>query len=257
MKLNRKVVSLINEGFNAKTLKGFNDVQISQLYERVVKNKKKKENKEATTSTVTKTTYSSSEAKGKSFPGVTTVNQDGSVTVTKESEIKENDLNITNDPDATADGMGIFEKEIGESKKKKRKINPWAICTDSVGRKDKEKYERCVKDVKMKNKGNLDLGENKKVNKNLFIEEKILNLVQKYVEPKMTKKELISLIEGKKMDAPVTKPKEPTTKPGTKTPPKEKPLDPFKPSPHKNPKPKAKTKVPDWLSFNKLGIKFK
>jgi len=29
------------------------------------------------------------------------------------------------------------------------KPNPWAICTDSVGREDKEKYERCVKDVKV------------------------------------------------------------------------------------------------------------
>jgi len=26
--------------------------------------------------------------------------------------------------------------------------NPWAICTASVGRKDKKKYERCVKSVK-------------------------------------------------------------------------------------------------------------
>jgi len=23
--------------------------------------------------------------------------------------------------------------------------NPWAVCTDSAGREDKEKYERCVK----------------------------------------------------------------------------------------------------------------
>ena len=30
--------------------------------------------------------------------------------------------------------------------------NPWAICTDSVGREDKEKYERCVKSVKKQNK---------------------------------------------------------------------------------------------------------
>lgn len=28
------------------------------------------------------------------------------------------------------------------------KPNPWAVCTDSVGRKDKSKYERCVKKVK-------------------------------------------------------------------------------------------------------------
>lgn len=26
--------------------------------------------------------------------------------------------------------------------------NPWAICTDSVGRKDKAKYERCIRKVK-------------------------------------------------------------------------------------------------------------
>ena len=29
-----------------------------------------------------------------------------------------------------------------------RRKNPWAICTSSVGRKDKNKYERCVKSVK-------------------------------------------------------------------------------------------------------------
>lgn len=28
--------------------------------------------------------------------------------------------------------------------------NPWAVCTKSVGRDDKDKYERCVKDVKQK-----------------------------------------------------------------------------------------------------------
>jgi len=32
------------------------------------------------------------------------------------------------------------------------KNNPWAICTASVGRDDKEKYESCVRDVK-KEKG--------------------------------------------------------------------------------------------------------
>jgi hypothetical protein len=34
----------------------------------------------------------------------------------------------------------------------KEKDNPWAICTESVGREDKEKYEKCVKSVK-KEKG--------------------------------------------------------------------------------------------------------
>lgn len=33
---------------------------------------------------------------------------------------------------------------------KKAKGNPWAICTSSVGREDKAKYEKCVKDIKKK-----------------------------------------------------------------------------------------------------------
>jgi hypothetical protein len=43
----------------------------------------------------------------------------------------------------------LFEEteEEGEDKN-----NPWAICTASVGREDKEKYEACVRDVK-KEKG--------------------------------------------------------------------------------------------------------
>ena len=33
---------------------------------------------------------------------------------------------------------------------KKKQPNPWAVCTASVGREDKAKYERCVMDVKHK-----------------------------------------------------------------------------------------------------------
>jgi predicted kinase len=40
-----------------------------------------------------------------------------------------------------------------EAKKKKEyDPNPWAVCTTSVGREDKKKYERCVKKVKKKSK---------------------------------------------------------------------------------------------------------
>jgi len=34
----------------------------------------------------------------------------------------------------------------------KKKDNPFAICTESVGRENKDKYERCVMDIKKKNK---------------------------------------------------------------------------------------------------------
>ena len=39
-----------------------------------------------------------------------------------------------------------------EIEEDKAKDNPWAICTASVGREDKEKYEKCVMGVK-KEKG--------------------------------------------------------------------------------------------------------
>lgn len=32
----------------------------------------------------------------------------------------------------------------------KKKVNPWAVCTTSVGREDKDKFESCVMDVKKK-----------------------------------------------------------------------------------------------------------
>ena len=45
------------------------------------------------------------------------------------------------------------EDNIVEAKKKKKwKQNPWAICTNSVGREDKEKLERCIMDVKKNQK---------------------------------------------------------------------------------------------------------
>jgi hypothetical protein len=55
-----------------------------------------------------------------------------------------------------------IDKIILEAKKKGKKVNPWAVCTSSMGEKigttersewsksDKEKYERCVLDVKKK-----------------------------------------------------------------------------------------------------------
>ena len=41
-----------------------------------------------------------------------------------------------------------FQNEFNELPEEQKKNNPWAICTASVGREDKEKYERCVQDVK-------------------------------------------------------------------------------------------------------------
>ena len=42
----------------------------------------------------------------------------------------------------------IIEEEIALYFEEKKEKNPWAICTASVGREDKEKYEKCVMAVK-------------------------------------------------------------------------------------------------------------
>lgn len=51
--------------------------------------------------------------------------------------------------------IGIQAGWITEAKKKKKKWNPnpWAVCNSTVGKdKDPEKFERCVMDVKEKQK---------------------------------------------------------------------------------------------------------
>lgn len=46
-------------------------------------------------------------------------------------------------------GMSQEHRETYEGSKA---VNPWAVCTSSVGRSDKDKYEDCVMKVKAKHK---------------------------------------------------------------------------------------------------------
>jgi hypothetical protein len=184
-----------------------------------------------------------------------------------EKEIDEDDtLDVVNDPDATEDGMGMFETEIGEGKKKKSKYNPYAICTSSVGRKDKKKYEKCVMDVKK----NIREGKNPH---QVIVEMALEKMVEKHISPRMTKKDLVNTLSEQGiirrpmtnmtmgfvndgLDNPLknvysskkesmeqqTKEAPTRVKPGTKE--KEKPgkMDPFK-NPKHQPKPKAKKDI--------------
>jgi len=259
MKNNIKALELVKSGLSPKTVFKLTESQINTLHKKMIG--------EAVTTNVTKTTYSPSEVKGKSFQGTTTINPDNSVTVTKEGEMGE-----------------------GKEKNKKSEPNPWAICHAQVGPKKTRKFERCVQAVKK----SLKEGKNPV---SLFLENEIMRIVEKHIPPKITKGDLIDYIfentetkpkvkpgtktppkekphdpfkpsphkqpkpkakyETKEsvMDAPAKPKEKPTVKPGEKTPPKEKPFDPFKPSPNKQPNPKAK--LPEWLKFKNIGIKFK
>jgi hypothetical protein len=193
------------------------------------------------------------------------------------------------------DGMGIFEMKkknakmktpistlgmFEAKKKKKEKYNPWAVCTSSLGlegkerkdytKKEEEKFERCVKDVKKQNES---------YERNVRqIEESLISLLKNYNKPTMTKKDLLE--QGTK-EAPTKTPVKTPSKPDRKTPyvPKHKPAPkagdttttptktpvktPSKPDrktpyvPKHKPAPKAGTELPEFLKFNNLNITFR
>jgi hypothetical protein len=157
-------------GFSQKTLSLLSESQIEMILEKI----KKKETKEAQTIQTSITKYTPSEVesakrKGESIPGGRAVkmNPDGSMDVTNEGE-------------------------MSEGKKKKKKYNPWAVCTASVGRKNKKKYEDCVMGVKKKLKEGRSPYE-------YLIESKMEEIVENNLSPKMSKGELLRIIAEKKM----------------------------------------------------------
>jgi hypothetical protein len=148
--------------------------------------------------------------------------------------------------------MGMFESE------KKNKPNPWSICHSQVGPKKSRKWERCVREVKKQ------LGEGKNP-VSLFLETQIMNIVERNLQPRITKRDLVKYLsesdnfatkhlqswgktemgEQNPATAP-TKPRtSPTTKPGAPDK-KPRPSHPGKnPNPGEKESPKAKKVSPD------------
>lgn len=172
--------------------------------------------------------------------------------------------------------LGMFEGK----KKKKEKYNPWAVCTSSLGlegkerddytKKEKEKFERCVKDVKKQNESF-----ERKVRQ---LEESLVSLLKNNKKPTMTKRDLL---EQGTQEAPVKTPTKTPSKPERKTPykPKHRPAPkagdtqtaptrtkpgtkekPDRKTPYQpkhRPAPKAGTEIPDFLTFDNLNITFR
>jgi len=228
-KKNKNIQEMRKMGFSQKTLSLLNESEIAVLLEKI----KKGETKEAETTITTTKKIGKDEPLKDMTPAQLKQAKDTKTT-------KEN-------PDGSIE-ITTTKKEVGEAKKKKKKYNPWAVCTAQVGRKDKKKYEKCVMGVKEKIKEGRNPYE-------YLIESKMEEIVSEHLSPKMTKSELVNMISEKKMTmkkpigkmmsmkgetmegdtktapAPVrTTPAEPKTKPshpGRKT------------GPQENPKPKA------------------
>jgi hypothetical protein len=272
MKNNIKAYELIEKGLSSKTVSKLNESQIETLYKKLVLS-------EQVTEVPTKKTFKVGPKGGK--VGNVMVSTDPNtkeVIVTTENELDETETddltdkdalgadalqNITgqeaphmaNDmaPDGMDDDSDNDRKMMGMSEAKKKEQNPWAICTAQLGKefgtrerhlwsaKEKNKYERCVKDVKK----SLKEGKNPV---SLFLENEIMRIVEKNLPPRITKGDLLKyLSEAGPATAP-TKPApgtKPSTKPG-KPDTRPRPKHPGKnPNPGENPAPKAKKVSPE------------
>jgi len=156
-------------------------------------------------------------------------------------------------PDGMDDDSDDDRKMMGMSEEKKKEQNPWAICTAQLGKefgtrerhlwsaKEKNKYERCVKDVKK----SLKEGKNPV---SLFLENEIMRIVEKNLPPRITKGDLLKYLSeagpatAPTKPAPGTKPSVKPGKPDTRP----RPKHPGKnPNPGENPAPKAKKVSPE------------
>lgn len=166
-KKKKNLLEMRKLGFSQKTLSLMTESQVAMILEKI----KKKETKEAT-ATVKTTTEK---------------------TVPPGNKVSQEDLTGANDVESTPNGTKITkQEETTEGKKKKKKYNPWAVCTASVGRKNKKKYEDCVMGVKKKLKEGRNPYE-------YLIESKMEEIVENNLSPKMTKGELLRIIAEKKM----------------------------------------------------------
>jgi len=272
MKNNIKAYELIEKGLSSKTVSKLNESQIETLYKKLVLS-------EQVTEVPTKKTFKVGPKGGK--VGNVMVSTDPNtkeVIVTTENELDETETDDLTDKDALGadalqnvtgqeaphdakdmapDGMDDDSdndrKMMGMSEAKKKEQNPWAICTAQLGKefgtrerhlwsaKEKNKYERCVKDVKK----SLKEGKNPV---SLFLENEIMRIVEKNLPPRITKGDLLKyLSEAGPATAP-TKPApgtKPSTKPG-KPDTRPRPKHPGKnPNPGENPAPKAKKVSPE------------
>lgn len=220
MKTNIKALQLVEKGLSSKTISNLTESQIDILHKKMIGEQPVTNTKIANAIKGLDVLKLKADEVGAKMKNIGL----------EEKEIDEDDtLNVVNDPDATEDGMGIFEEDKNIAKAS-------SICHSQVGPKKSRKWERCVKEVKKQ----LKEGKNPV---SLFLESQIQKIVEKHMPPKITKGDLVKYIsEQGTAPAPTTKPS-PTTKPGTK--PGKRP-NPFKnPNPGENPAPKAKRVSPE------------
>jgi len=233
MKINKKALELIENGLSSKTVSKLTESQINVLHKKLVD----EQINVSKTDTATITRLKSEKKPFQVYEKELDEEEEVTVDPNKETETQDPKQVGPSSDDGFGnedDGMGMFENEADL---KPGQPNPWAICHAQVGPKKTRKFERCVQSVKKQ----LAEGKNPL---SLFLENEISKLVEKHIQPKMTKGELLKYLsegEHSKSDND-TKTTPVRTKPDVK--PKTRPGHPMKnPNPGEKPSPKAKTNV--------------
>lgn len=251
MKTNKKALKLIEMGLSPKTVLNLKESEIDTLFNKFNLSEQVKG------AVVVKSDTDPTKIKAMTDKGIN-VKVETEMTETETDDVTDKNAlgadalqsltgqdapHMANDmaPDGMDDDSDNDRNAMGESKKEK--VNAWAICTAQLGKqfktrersewnaKQKNKYERCVKDVKQ----SIKEGKDPYI---FLIEKEIVSLVERNIEPRMTKRDLIKMLS----EQPTTAPTKPDTKPGVKpgTKPRTRPAHPGKnPNPGENPSPKA------------------
>jgi hypothetical protein len=225
MKINKKALELIENGLSSKTVSKLTESQIDILHKKLVA----EQVNVSKTDTATIAKLKSEKKPFQVYEKELDEEEEVTIDPNKETETQDPKQVGPSSDDGFGDeedGMGMFESEADL---KPGQPNPWAICHAQVGPKKSRKFERCVQSVKKQ----LAEGKNPL---SLFLENEISKLVEKHIQPKMTKGELLKYLSegGDTKTAPVR------TKPDVK--PRTRPGHPMK-NPHPGEKTSPKAKV--------------
>jgi len=224
MKINNKALELIEKGLSANTVGKLTESQINILHSKLVSEVTMVSKDDINTITTLKNQKKpfevyekDGEVKETETDDVTDQNALGAIALQdltgQEAPHMANDMGC----DGMDDDSCNDRKMMGMSEEKKKEQNPWAICTAQLGKefgtrerhmwsaKEKNKYERCVKDVKK----SLKEGKNPV---SLFLETEIMKIVERNLLPRITKGDLLKYLS----EAPTEAPPKPITKPDTK-----------------------------------------
>lgn len=196
MKTKDHVLNLLSHGFKFDTVARLNESQVRQLSEKI----SKEENKEQVQQKQTTTTIVGNKGGVVPLkPGQTQVSLKPVPNAAPGTmEVVEDDtINVVDDPNSTNDGMGIFEKF--ESKSQQRLF--YARCGNGKTKTEKKWCKWAKEFSKETDYETTPEKKEKNESDEKFIEESIVRLIEKNINPKMTKGDLIRTINEKSQES--------------------------------------------------------